>query len=64
MLYDANYDKDLIIERNKAKDLCHKYNQLLPSDEENQQAIMNFLYRTTIKRGAAETGQPHKETIK
>ncbi len=32
MLYDANYDEDLMLERNRAKDLCHEYNQLRPSD--------------------------------
>ena len=34
MLYDANYDKDLLEERAKAKDLCYRFNQLCPSDEE------------------------------
>ena len=33
MLYDANYDKDLLAERTKAKELCYQYNQLHPSDE-------------------------------
>ena len=35
MLYDANNDRELLEERKKAKDLCYKYNHLLPSDEEN-----------------------------
>lgn len=30
MLYDANYDEDLIRERKTAKDLCYDYNQLRP----------------------------------
>lgn len=30
-LYDANYNKDLIKEREKVKDLCYEYNQLKPS---------------------------------
>ncbi len=34
MLYDANYDEDLLQERNRAKDLCHEFNQLRPSDSE------------------------------
>lgn len=42
-LYDANYDKDLLEERVKAKDLCYKFNQLLPSDEEGQQKLMKQL---------------------
>ena len=47
MLYDANYDEELMIERKKAKDLCFEYNQLRPSDEENQQAIMKRLLGKT-----------------
>ncbi len=47
MLYDANHDKELMMERYQAKDLCHEYNQLLPSDEENQQAIMKRLLGKT-----------------
>ena len=39
MLYDANYDKDLLEERAKAKDLCYRFNQLCPSDEEGQGEI-------------------------
>ena len=31
MLYDANYDPELIRERLVCKDLCHAYNQLRPS---------------------------------
>ena len=36
MLYDANNDEDLLKERTIAKDLCFKYNQLMPSDVKNQ----------------------------
>lgn len=43
MLYDANYDKELIRERVKAKDLCYDFNNLRPSDEEGQHRIMNEL---------------------
>ena len=31
MLYDANYDKVLMSERDNAKDLCYDYNLLRPS---------------------------------
>ena len=37
VLYDANYDKELIEERKVAKELCYDFNQLRPSDEEGQQ---------------------------
>lgn len=43
MLYDANNDKDLIKEREIVKDLCFKYNQLMPSDSENQKKILKEL---------------------
>ena len=54
MLYDANYDLELLNERKRAKDLCHKYNQLYPSDEEGQQKIMKNLQeqiRLSLRRG-------------
>ena len=46
-LYDANYDEELLRERNRAKDLCHRYNQLLPSDEEGRRALMKQLLGRT-----------------
>ena len=46
-LYDANYDKDLLNERVKAKDFCYDYNQLRPSDEEGQQKLMKQLLGKT-----------------
>jgi len=47
MLYDANYDKELLAERTKAKDLCYEYNRLRPSDEEGQQRLMQRLLGRT-----------------
>lgn len=38
LLYDANYDQELLSLRDKCRDLCHKYNQLQPSDTEALQA--------------------------
>lgn len=43
MLYDANNDEDLLKERAIAKDLCFKYNQLMPSDVENQKQVLKEL---------------------
>ena len=31
LLYDANYDEELLRERAECKDLCYEYNQLRPS---------------------------------
>ncbi len=47
MLYDANYDVNLIRERKTAKDLCYDFNQLRPSDDEKQQTIMKKLLGKT-----------------
>ena len=47
MLYDANYDSQLLEERKVAKDLCYEYNRLRPSDEEAQQALMRRLLGKT-----------------
>lgn len=47
MLYDANYDKSLLEERARAKDLCYEYNQTRPSDEEKQTEIMKQLLGKT-----------------
>lgn len=43
LLYDANYDKELLADRLKAKDLCFKYNTTLPSDEESLRKIIGEL---------------------
>ena len=47
MLYDANYDRALLEERDKAKDLCHQYNQLRPSDRLGQQEVLKKLLGKT-----------------
>lgn len=43
MLYNANYDAELIEERRLAKELCHDYNALRPSNEEGQQQLLDQL---------------------
>lgn len=43
MLYDANNDEDLLKERTIAKDLCFKFNQMMPSDVENQKKLLKEL---------------------
>lgn len=42
-LYNANNDEALLTDRLKAKDLCYQFNQLRPSDGENQIKIMRQL---------------------
>lgn len=43
VLYDANNDQDLIKEREEAKDLCFKYNQIMPSDTINKKKVLSQL---------------------
>lgn len=43
MLYDANNDPEVGKEIIKTKDLCFKYNNLLPSDEEERQKVLKEL---------------------
>ena len=47
MLYDANYDPDLIQARVIAKDMCHAYNLLKPSEQSQQQELMRKLLGKT-----------------
>lgn len=47
MLYDANYDVELLKERANAKDLCYRYNQLAPSDTGRQTELMARLLGKT-----------------
>ena len=46
-LYDANYDKELIKGRYKAKDICFEYNNLKPSDFESKDKIIKELFAKT-----------------
>ena len=39
ILYDANYDKELVAKRNQCHDLCHQYNQLLPTAVEERKKV-------------------------
>lgn len=46
-LYDANYNKELIEERNKIKDKCFEYNKMKPSDIENRKEKMKTILGKT-----------------
>ena len=56
MLYNANYDAELIEERRLAKELCYDYNALRPSDEEGQQELLDKLLG---KKGKVVASWPH-----
>lgn len=47
MLYNANYDKELIQERTDAKELCYDFNLLRPSETEKQTEILKKLLGKT-----------------
>lgn len=47
MLYDANYDKDLLKERAAAKELCFDFNQLRPSETERQTELLKKILGKT-----------------
>ena len=47
LMYDANYDIELLNDRNKAKDLCFKFNNTKPSEVEQQVTILKKLLQTT-----------------
>lgn len=49
LLYNANYDKTLIEERNFAKGLCYEYNQLHPTKLEERTAIIKQLLGKTTE---------------
>ena len=46
-LYDANYDKALEKERIKAKDLCFKYNNLEPNEQEERKKLIKEILGST-----------------
>ena len=46
-IYDANYDKELIQEREDAKELCYDYNNLRPSEIEKRKELLKKLLGKT-----------------
>lgn len=47
LIYDANYDADLIAERLKCKELCYDYNMLRPGETERRNEILHALLGST-----------------
>ncbi|MGL5331094.1 MAG: sugar O-acetyltransferase, partial [Peptostreptococcaceae bacterium] len=44
MLYDANYDEDLIKERDICKDTCHIYNSTMPSQLNSKKDLLRNIF--------------------
>lgn len=49
-LYDANYDTELIAERQSCKELCYTLNHLPPSQIAEREAIIRRLFCKTKER--------------
>ena len=47
MLYDANYDEELIREREQCKDICFEYNSTWPSLLHTKQDLLRSLFGKT-----------------
>lgn len=47
LLYDANYDEELLAERRRCKELCFQFNQLSPLKELEQKEIIGKLFEKT-----------------
>ena len=47
LLYDANYDRELVEARTRCKDICHEFNSLYPSEEEKQKGLLKGLLGKT-----------------
>lgn len=46
-LYDANYNQELLKEKEKCQDLCHDFNQLKPSDTKKKREILAEILEKT-----------------
>lgn len=44
MLYNANYDKEIIEDLSKCKDICHEYNLLKPSQYKERSEMLEGLF--------------------
>ncbi len=53
-LYDANYNSELIAERQRCKDLCHEYNMIIPSHTAEREELMRRLLGRTGERFLVE----------
>lgn len=47
LLYDANYDKSLIDERQKCKSLCYEYNNLNPNKTDKRKELIKEILGST-----------------
>ena len=50
LLYDANYDPEIVQARIACQDQCHRYNMLLPSQTQERQELLRGLLGKTGER--------------
>lgn len=43
-LYNANYDEEILADISRCNDLCHKFNQLMPSNRAAQEKILEEIF--------------------
>jgi Acetyltransferase (isoleucine patch superfamily) len=43
VLYDANYDQEILADRTRAKELCYDYNHLRPGEHDERAAVLKKL---------------------
>ncbi len=51
MLYDANFDRELMLERQRAKELCYDFIHTRPSDAAGQDTILRQLIGSNVVIG-------------
>lgn len=54
-LYDANYDKELLAEMVKTKELCYEYNNLKPTEVEKRDGLIKKILGKTGKNVRIES---------
>ena len=58
-LYDANYDPEILADRERAKELLYDYNRLRPSEQVGRKALLKKLLGKTGERMAFDQMRLH-----
>ena len=59
LLYDANYDTEILADREKAKELLYDYNRLRPSQQKEKAELLKLLLGKTGDSLIIEIGRAH-----
>ena len=52
LLYDANYDPEILVDRERAKELLYDYNHLRPSEQIGRTELLKKLLGKTDRRAS------------